>query len=359
MPFSLKDTLLDAIGFGPEISDPSPSRHRKRRTSEDGRRLSKARRHRDEVYRSTPYGTYYSSPAARAQDSPTNKNTWHLPRRASTSEINTRVSEVDDDGDSVLSSDYQLPAGFVSEDPLHSSPPKHDSAHQVPSTMSPQTRHIRMPSLSPIQNPVSKFVTQKPIAPSPVPKLVPPKELLAKKILSPKKKSATKQDDPPNRLARDIIARGIRNPAKTIQHEFHEPEYAFRDVEIRDGMWALQDMLEDFGNDFFAFITTPAALSDSFFTRFEPETAKVIGCVASGGPGGVRGWHTLFLNVHPRRALVMAIIGNVLVEQVFQHMFFGGIVKHVREVTELQEKHQDEDGGWFLSAFDYCSDVGY
>jgi hypothetical protein len=338
MPFWSKDTLLEAIGFGPETSSPPPTMDRKRRTSEDVGRLSKARRHKDEAHRSTPYGIYYSPREIRASVNPTAEDTQQLPRRVSTSETHTRVDE-DEGCDSVLSFDIQLSADFVSndedEDALDSSPPKHDSVHQIPSTLRPQTRNIRMP----------KAVSRKHIAIGPVPKLA-AQTPVAQKPTSPKKKPATKKDtevDSPNQLAHALALRS-RGSVKPIQREFHEPEYAFRDAEIRGGMWSIQDMLEDFSNLLFAFTASRDALTPQFSARFSPETAKVIGCVASGGPGGVRGWHTIFLNVQPRRALVMAIVGNVLVEQVFQHMFFGGIAKHVREVTELQEKYQKEDG---------------
>jgi hypothetical protein len=40
----------------------------------------------------------------------------------------------------------------------------------------------------------------------------------------------------------------------------------------------------------------------------------------------------------------MGIMGNVLVEQVFQHIFFGGQERDVKEMTELQKEHKDEDG---------------
>jgi hypothetical protein len=74
------------------------------------------------------------------------------------------------------------------------------------------------------------------------------------------------------------------------------------------------------------------------------KTVKVIGCVASGGPEGEQGWRDLFYDQEKRQALVCAIIGNVIVEQVLQHIFFGGESEHTRIVAKLQERYQNEDG---------------
>ncbi|KAH8728458.1 hypothetical protein GQ44DRAFT_647100 [Phaeosphaeriaceae sp. PMI808] len=106
------------------------------------------------------------------------------------------------------------------------------------------------------------------------------------------------------------------------------------------------DQIERLTKTSFAFEVVPSGttLPQRFFKQFSAETVKVIGCLASGGPGGVQGWHDLFLDVPKRQALVCAIISNVLVEQVFQHIFFGGIAKHVKNLTMLQEQHCNEDG---------------
>jgi hypothetical protein len=114
-------------------------------------------------------------------------------------------------------------------------------------------------------------------------------------------------------------------------------------MEIRDAMWDVTDLMESFVEDHFGFVLE-GKLMPAFFKRFSLETAKVIGCVASGGPGGVAGWHALFIDPVKRKALVMGIMGNVLVEQVFQHIFFGGQERDVKEMTELQKEHKDEDG---------------
>lgn len=155
----------------------------------------------------------------------------------------------------------------------------------------------------------------------------------------------------PNKVAREILGR-FPTPSKArqfIQDQLHEPEYALRDVEIRDGLWHMMDLMERLSKTFFdgelefGTATTEQKLR-TCFEEFSPETAKIIGCVASGGPQGVDGWKKLFTSTMSRRALVMAIIGNVLVEQVFEHIFFSGIAHHIKVLADLQTKHKNEDG---------------
>jgi hypothetical protein len=150
-------------------------------------------------------------------------------------------------------------------------------------------------------------------------------------------------DTTPTKLAHALAKqRGDRQMA--IWDEFQEPEYSMRDVEIRDGVWYLQDLMEKIGIEFFDFMPSMTSLAPDFWRIISPSTAKVVACVASGGPGGVQGWHDLFLNVGKRKALATAIIGNVVVEQVFQHMFFGGMPEDMTAILNLQVEHAEADG---------------
>ncbi|KAF1835276.1 hypothetical protein BDW02DRAFT_496271 [Decorospora gaudefroyi] len=148
----------------------------------------------------------------------------------------------------------------------------------------------------------------------------------------------------PNRRARQL------KKAKAIRDDVKEPEYALRDAEIRDGLFKLMDQMQRLGKAFFAGdVDHPDAESEdvlpaTFYRQFTRETAKIIGCVASGGPSGQYGWHSLFLDGQKRRTLVCAIIGNVLTEQVFQHMFFGGTADQIQAILQLQVKHRNQDG---------------
>ena len=155
----------------------------------------------------------------------------------------------------------------------------------------------------------------------------------------------------PNKRARDFLQLQPLRAKQAIQAEVQEPEYALRDVEIRDGMWHMMDLMERFSKQFFsgALPRNEEQWLRTCFRQLSPETAKIIGCVASGGPGGTRGWEELFTAELSRRALVMAIVGNVLVQQVFQHIFFGGDKKSVAELAQLQDKHRGADGTSCLS----------
>ncbi|CAO2657827.1 Nn.00g070870.m01.CDS01 [Neocucurbitaria sp. VM-36] len=150
----------------------------------------------------------------------------------------------------------------------------------------------------------------------------------------------------PNLRARELVADDPIRAKAAIQKEVKESEYALRDAEIRDGLWQIMDQIERFAKKFFEFEYLPkdGVVPKEWYKGLTTQTAKVIGCVASGGPAGVHGWHELFVSEQKRRVLVCAIIGNVLVEQVLQHIFFGGSAMDITAISILQEKYRNEDG---------------
>jgi hypothetical protein len=166
--------------------------------------------------------------------------------------------------------------------------------------------------------------------------------------------------DAPNRRARKILegyngdkaqaAIAIRDSLReTDPAGKTEPLYALRDAEIRDGMWQLNDKLERFASEHYDFDFGSMGpgnkeVLEAAFASMTPETVTLIGCVASGGPSGAKGWKSLFHHKQKRRALVCAIIGNLLVEQVFEHIFFGGSSQDEEYLDKLQHDHSDEDG---------------
>ncbi|KAI4920836.1 hypothetical protein J4E85_008951 [Alternaria conjuncta] len=171
-------------------------------------------------------------------------------------------------------------------------------------------------------------------------------------------------DTNPNLRARELHA----SPRRIHAELPSEPLYAFRDAEIRDGLWSLMSSVEDFAKRWFksgahACHTTTATaahengdghgvtighgdvfIKKEFFKTLTPETTKLINCVASGGPSGLWGWHDLFVNKEKMQALVCAMIGNLLSEQVLQHAFFGGTEEGVRAVAAVQREGKDWDG---------------
>ncbi|ORY16649.1 hypothetical protein BCR34DRAFT_476214 [Clohesyomyces aquaticus] len=166
-------------------------------------------------------------------------------------------------------------------------------------------------------------------------------------------------DETPPRTEEDPIATANRiltkdaksDPAvakKLILAHLQEPEYTARDAEIRDSVWKIMDLMEQLAKKFFKFPfpETSANMSKlrTMFRSLAPETVKIIGSVASGGPGGDNAWYEFFTEEQKRRALVIAIIGNVVVEQVFEHHFFGGGKEAKGELTETQKKYRKDDG---------------
>jgi hypothetical protein len=166
----------------------------------------------------------------------------------------------------------------------------------------------------------------------------------------------------PNLHARQLHS----NPQLILAQLPNEPAYAFHDTELRDAIWALMHKIEDFARTFFpqqrrgAHAPSPlrdddggnnngndrvdVVLDERFYSGLSPETTRVIACVASGGLGGVSGWHDVFMNREKMQALVCGIIGNVVSEQVLKHGFFGGTEEGVQRVREVEKDMRDSDG---------------
>ncbi|EOA91452.1 uncharacterized protein SETTUDRAFT_63419, partial [Exserohilum turcica Et28A] len=139
-----------------------------------------------------------------------------------------------------------------------------------------------------------------------------------------------------------------------ICNELQDPEYALRDAEIQAGMLALRTQMHAFSTRFFSGQTgmtdviEDISLPSSFYASLARETVKIIHCIASGGPAGESGWHAFFVDAEKRKMLVCGILGNVLVEQVLGHVFFGGSAEEVGVVREGEKVLRDEDGMFFF-----------
>ncbi|KAI8933661.1 hypothetical protein NX059_009382 [Plenodomus lindquistii] len=131
---------------------------------------------------------------------------------------------------------------------------------------------------------------------------------------------------------------------ETIASSWPCPLYTIRDVEIRDTLDDICDQIRTLSRDHFGAANTHFAVDTRFFERLTDDTARLVGCVASGGPGGEQGWIELFDNVQKRRALICAMVGNLLVEQVLRHPFFGGGEEGSEEVGGAEERFRDGDG---------------
>jgi hypothetical protein len=313
----LKSSVLDALGFGD--ASPSPTRHKRRATS-DGKRRHRAARNDTAACRSAQYVTY-----------PGVKSTFYRPqtkgqprktplRDASVHVVPTaaKVAAHSDD-ESGLSTGTDLPAGFgTDEDVFEPVVPKINISTTKASAKKGKDEWLTDP-IGKAHDVASRGMNKRPLI--------------------------RNDTQAPEYALRDIEIRRL------IQHEVQEPEYALRDTEIRDGILELRNTMSGFSSRLFSFkIDAPKTdLNASFFGNFSAETAKIIGCVASGGPGGVEGWKEMFSDMDKRKALVCAIVGNVIVEQVFQHMFFGGTPVDVMDVVKLQDVHMDEDGTYSLT----------
>lgn len=340
----IKDTVLDALGFS---SLPAPTTSPKRKASDEHRGRTKRARYDAEAYRNAPYGS--------SDDSACHVNDKYLPTGSKTK---TKTPSVKPTANLPDISEEESDGPIV--------PEKARKASQT-FTPKPQTGSFTVKSPVPngankrsIATPKTKGTTPlKPITSPPKPKsttteslpkrtrvtLSPGAEALNwSNIMSP---SAKWSSSPSKRALELALPTTINDAKRAILKELQEPEYTCRYVEIRDGLWAIMDSLEQFSAESFTFdvdVNATGRLSETFFKQFSAESAKVIGCVASGGPAGVQGWHDLFVDGTKRRAVVMAVVGNVLVEQVFGHLLFGGTTDQVTLVNGLQQEFRDEDG---------------
>jgi hypothetical protein len=334
----LKDSVLDVLGFGD--NSPAPTPRYKRRATSDRKWRHKAARYDGAAYRSAPYVTYPGQVKGTYYRPGSMKQPPKAPLRVAPTAEKV-VSYSDDKG--VSSTGTDLPAGFgTDEEALEPVIPK-ANFQRMPRT--PSVHEVKASPSTSKASPVRK-VSSAPAA-----------ESFAETKSSTTKASAPKKRDPwltnPIGKAHDV-ANMSPDPRCLIQRVVGEPEYALRDIEIRDGITKLHTCMSSFSKHLFSFkVDEPeTALTSSFFAKFSAETAKVIGCVASGGLGGVEGWKEMFSDTSKRRALVCAIVGNVVTEQVFQHMFFGGIPENVMYVARLQEVHKDEDGMFLILPID-------
>jgi hypothetical protein len=216
-------------------------------------------------------------------------------------------------------------------------------------TVKPQSKRVT-PEITKTAS-VTRRVTFEPTAGTSKPKSKPavnpsPPKVPTRKALAITPKPTTPKAqwaDKPNTRARELLKNGFHSPA-AIVNDLQEPEYACRDIEIRDGVWKMMDQIKAFAKEHFRFEFKDKKRLRAAFESMPKETVTIIGCVASGGPAGASGWEDLFVDSDKRQALVCAIIGNVLVEQVFQHMFFGGTAEQIKEVAEIQHTQRNHDG---------------
>ena len=156
----------------------------------------------------------------------------------------------------------------------------------------------------------------------------------------------------PARRTKELINQWPKSHGNKILEELQEPEYTVRDVEIRDMYWQIMDLIQRLAHRFFdgPLSEQPMTANEmrervqTMYKRLDPATSLIIGCIASGGPAGDDGWHSLFIDPRKRQALVCGIIGNVLVEQVFKHPCFGASQRTLGGLISSQSKHRDDDG---------------
>jgi hypothetical protein len=376
----LKTGLDSLFGFGADSPDVTPPTSLKRKASADSRVQAKAQRYNADTYRNAPYGVPGPSrprrerrAIPRTEAEAAAKAREAIARLKSDVRRGSKTFGLIDDLESQLAEIEESPEvtrhrnlkpGGLPQPPaqktntfkgLFSSSESEDQTEEE-DTIAPtiayspkHTANLKQPQTTNKQPKLPNSSKQ----PSTTKPTIPKVNITPTKVNAPWKKSMTtneKWTSRPNKIAQEIVDRSSTGSVqRALQKSVKEPEYSIRDVEIRDGLWQIMDMMEKLTEKYFSgVVRQPRArdgiLSATFFEQFTAESAKIIGCVASGGPGGVHGWNDLFIDEQKRRALVAAIIGNVLVEQVFQHIFFGGSAAQIKTLMDLQETHRNADG---------------
>ncbi|KAL1622494.1 hypothetical protein SLS54_005060 [Diplodia seriata] len=109
-------------------------------------------------------------------------------------------------------------------------------------------------------------------------------------------------------------------------------------------------LIRAFAQKHFAFEgprTDDAELLEGLQQGMDKHAALLVGCVADGGPQGVKGWLEIFRDPLQRQALVCAVVGKVLEEHVFASACFGATGEQLRELHEgidLKCRDFPEDG---------------
>ncbi|KAJ4358364.1 uncharacterized protein N0V89_002946 [Didymosphaeria variabile] len=197
----------------------------------------------------------------------------------------------------------------------------------------PVTKSITKPVTKPVTKSTIKLVSE--------PAVEPPEHI--------KERTAA-----PSRRLRNIMKEYGEHPSSCVGQvleELQEPVYSLRDVEVRDMMWQIQDGMEDIAGFFKGSLPASWAESKSktlarlYFDEDmrDVSTARVMKCVAGGRWKDEGEWHDIFADTNKRRALVCGIIGNVLVEQVFKHPFFGGDEQTIDALFNVQKELREDE----------------
>ncbi|KAF2450560.1 hypothetical protein P171DRAFT_479643 [Karstenula rhodostoma CBS 690.94] len=245
----------------------------------------------------------------------------------------------------------------------------------------PEKKPEKKPENKPEKNPVTKGVVKSvnrpvyqpavdgPSQDKPVTSKKPPKEPVTKNSVEPVREPAVEPPEyikewteAPYQRLRTIYEEHPTSYLTEAQKELQEPVYAIRDVEVRDMMWQVQDGIEEVAAFFQGTLPLVWGKEKSkTLTRIypdrDPSTSRVLKGVVGMGWEDEEEWHDIFAGDEKRRALVCGIIGNVLIEQVFKHPFFGGDKPTIDTLFRIQRELRDEDAfarkhdsAWLLSS---------
>ncbi|CAI6339835.1 unnamed protein product [Periconia digitata] len=126
-----------------------------------------------------------------------------------------------------------------------------------------------------------------------------------------------------------------------------DPDYTYSDVELVSELDYLRKLMESFTAEYCAHGCKAGDMTERLrkaFLNMTPETTRIYCNVASGGPGGPGGWHQFFQDKEKMQAFALAVIGNVVVEQVLHHVAFGADEKLLDKLKGVQSRLRNHDG---------------
>ncbi|PVI08306.1 hypothetical protein DM02DRAFT_670 [Periconia macrospinosa] len=160
--------------------------------------------------------------------------------------------------------------------------------------------------------------------------------------------------------ARQEVKENPDNARWAVTDIVNEPAYAFTDIELSDAIKHLKNLMLRFVERNIKFAPGKNNDLEKVFSGLTPETTRLIGYIASGGPEGEYGWKRFFLHNQDEmydedggenkkgQALALGIIGKVIAEQVWGHACFGADTSILNDIQDIEKRLKDFDGEFSL-----------
>ncbi|KAM0720156.1 hypothetical protein Q7P37_004292 [Cladosporium fusiforme] len=129
--------------------------------------------------------------------------------------------------------------------------------------------------------------------------------------------------------------------------DFQEEEE--RDLEVCRRVHGLRALVVEFAEKFASGFKKRQIRPDGLTRHLcrnagNAQLIRYIGCLAYGGPNGVRDWDNLLAGPETVEALVIGIISTALKEHVFSALWLGGTIEQIEMLEKLEDAQKEGDG---------------